>query len=256
MMPGGVDDGPSAPDSPESDPSAGHPSPDPTERELGFPESETQPSDSEVTLKPKLLSPIIVKEIARRESESRLLAAAVVPPPKFSSNLSSSSVAARPIVAEEDDETLRRAAQPELAADSDEITKLDHEAQALALEKARMSRLPFPERITGPRPPSIHDDDESGTSLPLSSEELFADVERPRRMGGTALLDLITPRRYAANSVLPRDVSVFIREDSLDALPPLPTPPPSKLRPILRWFAVMLVIAGLSYGAFVLGQRV
>ena len=235
--------------------SAGPPTPDPTQRELGFREPITEEVDSEVTLKPKLLSPVIVKEIARRESEGRLTAA-VIPPPKLAafSNLSSSNVAARPVVAPEETETLRRE-QPAVGADSDEITKLDHEAQMQALEKARLSRFPFPERITGPRPPSLHDDDESATSLPLSGDELFDGVEPPRKVGGTALLDLITPRRYAANSVLPRDVSVFIKEDSLEALPPLPPTPPSVLGRMVRWLFVALMLAGLSYGAFILGKR-
>jgi hypothetical protein len=231
------------------------PTPDPTERELGFREPVTEEVDSEVTLKPKLLSPVIVKEIARRESEGRVLAA-VVPPPKLSafSTLSSSNVAARPVIQTEETETLKRQ-QPAVGPESDEITKLDHEAQLQALEKVRLSRFPFPERIVGPRPPSLHDDDESGHSLPLDTEELFDGVEAPRKVGGTALLDLITPRRYAANSVLPRDVSVFIKEDSLEALPARSPSPPSVVLRALGWLLVLVLLAGLSYAAFILGEQ-
>jgi hypothetical protein len=49
-------------------------------------------------------------------------------------------------------------------------------------------------------------------------DKLFVGVEPPRKVGGTALVNIMPgPNNYSA---LPRDVSVYIREDSIENLPP------------------------------------
>jgi hypothetical protein len=159
-------------------------------------------------------------------------------------------------VPQEDEEETRLDPRAPTPIPDDDATRRDPFAQAVALDELRRAGQsgPIVKRYTpvkndyrsshriAVRPPSetpMDEVDEETRAASLDSGKLFADID-PRRVGGTALL-VPEPQQYSA---LPADVSVYIKEDSLENLAAVA--PRSKSR-VGRW-VVGILLAAIAAG--------